>query len=175
MDNNDEDFALADSFINFDYTPDSPPLLGSGSSLSDPPVVEERFENVENEVNENVEIINAVVRSDIISNDEIRGDIIATSYDGGEMIDEKFEIRDEVIGNDDFNEMDSESSWSERTESEEYEYEEGEIVDSNSDDSKDDSEETTSWCFDGNDDDDDRSQGRSSTNELEVLLFTYGL
>jgi len=137
MDNNDDDFALADSFINFDYTPDSPPPLGSGSSHSDPPVVcsgvEDRFENVEN-----VQII--------IANDN-----------------------DDAV-----NEMDSDSSWSERTESEVYEYEEGEIVDSNySQDKEDDSEETTRWCFGvGGDDDDDQSQSQGSrTNELEVLLF----
>lgn len=165
MDNDDDVFALADSFINFDYAPDSPP------PLSDPPVA---CSGVENEVNENVEIIDAVVRSEIISNDdEIRGDIITNNYDGTQMID----IRDEIIANDDGNEMDSDSSWIERTESEEYEYEEGEIVDSNSEDKEDDSEETTSWCFDvGGDNDDDQSQSQESrTNELEVLFILFYL
>jgi DNA-directed RNA polymerase specialized sigma subunit len=91
---------------------------------------------------------------------------------------ENGKIRGEVNANDDVNQMESESNESESesqsdnssSESkEEYELEEDEIVDFDCDDSEDDSEEMTRW---GVHDDDDRSQGHRSRNELELLLFT---
>jgi len=75
---NDDDFALADYFINYDY---APLVFGSGSSFLDPPVVrfgvEERFENFT--LTENV---------DIIANDD-------TAVN--EMVSESGEIRSEII------------------------------------------------------------------------------
>ena len=69
-------------------------------------------------------------------------------------------------------ESESQSDNSSSESKEEYELEECEVVDFNSGDSEDDLEEMTRW---GVDDDDDRSQGHRSRNELELLLFTQRL
>lgn len=77
---NDDDFALANSFINFDYTP---PVFGSGTSFSDSLVVcfgvEERFKSftlVENDeiIDDKDVIVNEMVeiRREITCNDLIR-------------------------------------------------------------------------------------------------------
>ncbi|XP_045802917.1 H/ACA ribonucleoprotein complex non-core subunit NAF1-like [Trifolium pratense] len=192
----DDDFALADSFINFDYAataaayspttsdnnnnnPPDLPIVESGSSDLDLTVgnsgVQELFQSfslVENEVNE---IENAENRGEIIGNDdnavEIRSDVIANN----DYVNDIVEIRDEseIITNDNVNEIESESTTDSESESEsesedENELEEGEIVDSEVN-VNDDSEEITSWGSDDSDDDQSRGRCHRLSNELEDL------
>ncbi|WJX73992.1 hypothetical protein P8452_57709 [Trifolium repens] len=193
----DDDFALVDSFINFDYAAAYSPttshlpthldltIRNFGDIVVNDGEIRGESEIIIDDVNEISEIVidnddNAgEITIEIMANDgEIRGqtEIIINGDDISEIEiendDDIYEIEIENI--DDIDEIEIEStteseSSSSSSESEDYELEEGEIVDSDVDDSEDGSEEITSWGI--HDADDNQFEGRSdrSRNDLENL------
>ncbi|XP_004487320.1 uncharacterized protein [Cicer arietinum] len=172
----DEDIALADSFINFDYAlqispshnaPDPP--IGSGSSMSDPPAIDstiqERIDDitsVENEGSVNEGIGNDEISAEVVANDDANEIQIEVESESSESESESSESESES--------SESESSSSSSSENiEEYELEEGEIVDSDAavdDESEDD---IASWSVGVHDEDRSRGKPVRSKNELENL------